>query len=414
MTLSAPVEVPVDLPDEQQAELRRPYLEVTWTDPVTKRAGFLVIDRLVRGVASGGLRMRAGCTVEEVRGLAAGMTLKEGLHYDPDARYIPLGGAKGGIDCSPYDPRARDVLRRYLEAIRPLLEQHWTTGEDLGVRQQTIDEVVAEIGLRSSIQAVYPLLDDESAAIERLAKAFAIDVDGVSLDELVGGVGVAEAALAGLDELGLEQAGARVFVQGFGSMGGATARFLAQAGLRIVGIADVHGVVTNPAGLDVERLLLTRDVYGAVDRTQLGPGDVQLPSEDWLAVETDVLIPAAVSYCIDGDNAGQVSARLVVEAANMPVTTAGEDALARRGVTVIPDFVANSATNVWWWWTLFGDVEAEAEAAFAKIRTAMRRLVPAMLRRARAQGSTPRVAALAMTNENLAAIDARFADVENP
>src|SRR6266498_5785548 len=85
MTVTAPAAVP-DRRGRSELAGRSPYLEVTWTDPVTGRNGFLVIDRLVRGVASGGLRMRAGCTLDEVRGLAAGMTLKEGLHYDPDAR----------------------------------------------------------------------------------------------------------------------------------------------------------------------------------------------------------------------------------------------------------------------------------------------------------------------------------------
>ncbi|MFJ9784703.1 Glu/Leu/Phe/Val dehydrogenase dimerization domain-containing protein [Amycolatopsis sp. NPDC101161] len=98
-------------------------LEVAWTYPVTGCRGYLVIDRLVRGVASGGLRMRRGCTLFEVRGLARGMTLKEGLNYDPDGRYVPLGGAKGGIDFDPYDERARDVVARYLHAMRPLIDR---------------------------------------------------------------------------------------------------------------------------------------------------------------------------------------------------------------------------------------------------------------------------------------------------
>src|SRR6188472_77216 len=147
------------------ARSQDPFLEITWTDPVSGRKGFLVIDRLVRGVCSGGLRMREGCTLAEVRGLAAGMTLKEGLHYQPSSRYVPLGGAKGGIDCSPQDPDARGVLGRYLHGVRAVLEAHWTMGEDLGLRQDTIDEVLAEMGLRSSVQAVYPLLEDEQAAI---------------------------------------------------------------------------------------------------------------------------------------------------------------------------------------------------------------------------------------------------------
>ena len=90
------------------------FLEVTWTDEVTGRQGYLVIDRLVRGAASGGLRMREGCTLDEVRDLARGMTLKEAVVYAPGRRYVPFGGGKGGIDCSPYDPDARRVMKRYV------------------------------------------------------------------------------------------------------------------------------------------------------------------------------------------------------------------------------------------------------------------------------------------------------------
>ncbi|MGO1052380.1 Glu/Leu/Phe/Val dehydrogenase dimerization domain-containing protein [Crossiella sp. CA198] len=395
-------------PAEEQTGPRPPLLELTWTDPITGKRGFLVIDRLVRGVCSGGLRMREGCTLAEVRGLARGMTAKEALNYDPAARYLPLGGAKGGIDCSPYDPESRAVLRRYLQAVRPYLERSWTTGEDLGLRQDTLDEVVAEVGLRSSIQAVFPLLDDEPAAIQRLADAFAVKVDGISLDELVGGAGVAQAALTAMAELNLPQDGARVVIQGFGSMGGATARFLAEAGLRVVGIADVHGTIANPEGLDVERLLLTRDPFGAIDRTQLRPTDQELPREAWLTLDTEVLVPAAVSYCVNTANHSRVAARLIVEAANMPVTPEAEAPLAARGVVVIPDFVANSATNSWWWWTLFGDINPNAPESFTKVRTQMRHLVTQILTRSRTTGELPRTAATAMTTENLTAIEARF------
>ena len=112
-----------------------PLLSLTWTDHLTGRQGFLVVDRLVRGVSSGGLRMRAGCTLDEVAGLARGMTVKEALHYDPANRYVPLGGAKGGIDCDPRAPEAYPLLVRYLRAMRPYIESCWTTGEDLGLTQ---------------------------------------------------------------------------------------------------------------------------------------------------------------------------------------------------------------------------------------------------------------------------------------
>ncbi|MER5219660.1 glutamate dehydrogenase [Streptomyces flaveus] len=386
-----------------------PLMTLTWTDHVTGRQGHLVVDRLVRGVSSGGLRMRAGCTLVEVTGLARGMTMKEALHYNPEGRYIPLGGAKGGIDCDPQDPGAYGILVRYLRAMRPYIENFWTTGEDLGLTQDVVDRAAAEAGLVSSIQAVYPLLDDEATARRRLADAFAVEVDGIGLDELAGGCGVAESVLAALDRSKRPYAGTRVAVQGLGTMGGATARFLARAGLTIVAVADVKGTIANPAGLDVEALLAARDAYGTVDRpAALRPADLELPGDAWLSTEAEVLVPAAVSYTIDTVNQARITARWIVEAANMPVLPEAEELLAARGVTVLPDVVVNSGTNAWWWWTLFGDIGADADEAFAYTRRSMRALIDQMLTRAEADGTTPRAAAHAIVADRLPVISERF------
>ncbi|WP_329113637.1 Glu/Leu/Phe/Val dehydrogenase dimerization domain-containing protein [Streptomyces sp. NBC_01353] len=385
-----------------------PLLSVGWTDHVTGRRGHLVVDRLVRGVASGGLRMREGCTAEEVAGLARGMTMKEALHYDPTSRYVPLGGAKGGIDCDPRSPEAYGVLVRYLRAMRPYIERFWTTGEDLGLTQDLVDRAAAEAGLVSSIQAVYPLLEDEAAARQRLADAFEVDVDGIGLDELVGGCGVAESVLVALDRSDRPYAGTRVSIQGLGTMGGATARFLERAGLVVVAVADVKGTIVNPEGLDVEALLAARDAHGTVDRSALRPGDREESGDAWLSVDAEVLVPAAVSYAIDTEAQGLIRARWVVEAANMPVLPEAEVLLAARGVVVLPDVVVNSGTNAWWWWTLFGDIGADAEEAFGFTRRAMRSLVGRMLDRAEADGSTPRAAAHALVEERLPEIAERY------
>ncbi|MFE9021280.1 Glu/Leu/Phe/Val dehydrogenase dimerization domain-containing protein [Streptomyces sp. NPDC007808] len=385
-----------------------PLLSLTWTDHVTGRQGFLVVDRLVRGVASGGLRMRPGCTLDEVAGLARGMSMKEALHYDPEARYIPLGGAKGGIDCDPRDPEAYGLLVRYLRTMRPYIESCWTTGEDLGLTQDVVDRAAGEAGLVSSVQAVYPLLDDEADARRRIADAFAVEVDGIGLDELVGGCGVAESVLAALDRADVPYWRTRVAVQGFGTMGGATARFLTRAGLTVVAVADIKGTIANPAGLDIEALLAARDAYGTVDRAALRPGDRELPGEAWLSAEAEVLVPAAVSYAIDVTNQGRITARWIAEAANMPVRPEAEELLATRGVTVLPDVVVNSATNAWWWWTLFGDLDADADAAFAHTRRSMRALTDLTLARAEADGTTPRCAAHTIAADRLAVISDRF------
>ena len=376
-------------------------MRVAWTDPVSGRPGYLVIDRLIDGVSGGGLRMREGCTLDEVADLARAMSLKEAVAYTPGDRYTPVGGAKGGIDCDPYDGDAAGVLRRYLEAMRPFLERHWATGEDFGLRQETIDEAAAAVGLRSSIDAALLRLDDPDAGLARLRAGFAVDVDGIALGEVVGGYGVAEAALTALERLALEPRGARAAVQGFGSMGGATARYLARAGVRVVGIADRHGLVANAAGLDVERLLAARDGHGAIDRAALAAGDEERPGAAWLELDAEVLVPAAMSYVIGAEEAERVRAPVVAEAANVPTSQEAERRLAERGVVVVPDFVANLATNAWWWWTLFGDLPPEREPAFAKIAATMRRLVGELLARAAADGVLPRAAATAMANENL-------------
>ncbi|MFE3068399.1 Glu/Leu/Phe/Val dehydrogenase dimerization domain-containing protein [Streptomyces sp. NPDC059247] len=385
-----------------------PLMSVRWTDHVTGRRGYLVVDRLVRGVASGGLRMREGCTEAEVAGLARGMTMKEALHYDETARYVPLGGAKGGVDCDPRSPEAYGVLVRYLRAMRPYVERFWTTGEDLGLSQDVVDRAVAEAGLVSSVQAVYPLLDDEAAARKRLADAFAVRVDGMGLDALVGGLGVAESVLVALDRAGRERSGTRVAVQGLGTMGGATARFLARAGLLVVAVADVRGTIVNPGGLDIEALLAARDAHGTVDRAVLRPGDREEPGDAWLAADAEVLVPAAVSYAIGAGNQGRITARWIAEAANMPVLPDAEEALTARGVTVLPDVVVNSCTNAWWWWTLFGDIEADADQAFDRVRGAMRALVGGTLDRAEADGTSPRAAAHALVAERLPVIAERY------
>ena len=99
----------------------------------------------------------------------------------------------------------------------------------------------------------------------------------------------------------------------------------------------------------------------------------------WLDVDAEILVPAAMSYVITESNVDSVRAALVVEAANGPTMPAAEEKLYARGVTVVPDFVANVATNAWWWWTLFGDIEPVAADAFTKISSTLSALVGEVL-----------------------------------
>jgi glutamate dehydrogenase (NAD(P)+) len=381
-------------------------LEITWTDPVTGRKGYVVLDTLVRGLASGGLRLREGCTLEEVRGLAQGMTRKEALVYDPADAYLPLGGGKGGIDVDPSDPSAVDLLRRFMAAVLPVVKHQWNTGEDFGLRQETLDKVAADLGLASTVEAVFATLPDAPAARDRLARAFAVDVDGISLGDLVGGYGVAQAGLTYAGHIGLDPVGATAVVQGFGSIGGAAARYLAKAGVRVVAVADRAGLVRNDAGLDVEALLAARDPFGVIERAALRPGDETAPTEDWLDVPCDLLVPAAMSYVLAAEDVPRVQARVVVEGANMPTLPDAEAALLARGIPVVPDFLANVMTNAWWWWVVFGDIAPTVESSFAKIDTVMRRLVDTVAAES-ASGGTMRDAALDLARRNSEAVLAR-------
>ncbi|MZD08855.1 glutamate dehydrogenase, partial [Streptomyces sp. SID5785] len=140
----------------------------------------------------------------------------------------------------------------------------------------------------------------------------------------------------------------------------------------------------------------------------LRPGDRELPGDAWLSADAEVLVPAAVSYAIDAANQQRVTAHWIVEAANMPVLADAEELLAARGITVLPDVVVNSGTNAWWWWTLFGDIGADADEAFGQVRRSMRALVGQVLARAEADGSTPRAAAHAVAADRLPVITERF------
>ncbi len=382
------------------------FLDITWQDPVTGTHGFVVIDTLVRGSASGGLRMREGCTLEEVRGLAEGMTRKEAIHLVPGRRYVPLGGAKGGIDFDPRAEGATDVLERFLVAVNPIMRAYWALGEDLGVRQDDIDEILERRALGSGLAAVEKLMDDPEDSARRSLAAFDTVVDGMPQDELVGGLGVATAALTALAADGRSPEGATAVIQGFGSMGGATARFLAEAGVRVVGIADADGFVSNPEGLDVETLLATRDPFGGVSRDALRAGDQVGDRDDWLAADADILIPAAVSYAITPENAGRITAKYIVEAANMPVLPEAEELLAARGVVVVPDFLANSATNAWWWWVAFGDIDGSWEQSREIITDTLGALTSEALSTAKDEGISPRAAAQRKVDANLVELEA--------
>jgi glutamate dehydrogenase (NAD(P)+) len=376
-------------------QTRDPMLRIEWTDPVTSRKGYAVIDRLVGGIAGGGTRVRSGLTLAEVERLAKTMTYKCG------AMNLASGGAKGGIDCDPHSPEMRGMLTRFVTAMTPILDSYWATAEDMGISQSELDSVFSDVGLDMSVHAALKKTGDPAAAMDRVVRGLAVDVEGIGLADVIGGYGVAEAAMAAIEHLGLSAEGTRAVVQGFGSMGGASARYLSRQGVQVVGIIDGNGCIVNPDGLDVEALLSARNDLGEVDRGALREADHELPLADWLSIEADIIVPAAVPDSIRADNCDQVTAKLIVEAANIPTTEEAQSKLHARGVIVIPDYVANSGANSWWWWTLADVIGASADESFAKVSQAMRDTVTRMLELGAAENLSPREAAARIAEENL-------------
>ena len=344
---------------------REPYLRLHWEDDQTGARGYLVVDTLVGGLATGGTRMRAGCTMREVEDLARGMTRKTAA-FD-----LPIGGAKGGIDFDPKDPRAVDVLTRFFEAMHPFLDRHWVTAEDLGVTQQLIDEVFARLGMRQSYHAAIERSTNCAATAERIYRGLNAEVPGGLLGDVIGGYGVAQACLAAAYVRGMEVDRTSVAVQGVGTMGGGAAWYLHEAGMRVVALADAGGTLYDPAGLDVPALLETRDRYGEIDRAAVPARVQRMDRDEILGMDVDILVPAAVSYAITAENCAQVTAPIVVEAANAATTMDAELDLTARGIAVLPDFVANAGAVAWAWWLILGEVDDQPESSFLRLSREM-------------------------------------------
>jgi glutamate dehydrogenase (NAD(P)+) len=181
---------------------------------------------------------------------------------------------------------------------------------------------------------------------------------------------------------GLESvAGARIAIQGFGNVGAVAARRFMEVGARIVAVSDSQGGVHAPGGLDVNRVMLHRKVHGTV----VGTPDTQtITNPDLLALDCDILIPAALGGAITGAIAEAVKAKLVVEAANEPVTPEAEGVLAGRDIVVLPDIVANGGgvtVSYFEWVQNTENEEWELEEVDRKMRARMRRAVEIMVAR---------------------------------
>jgi glutamate dehydrogenase/leucine dehydrogenase len=323
--------------------------------------GFVVIDDIAVGPATGGLRMAADVTVGEVCRLARAMTLKSA------AAGLPHGGAKAGIVAEPAMPLSdkEKVIRWFARAIDDLRD--YIPGPDMGTDETCMAWIADEIGRAVGRPRV---------------------LGGIPLDEIgATGFGLAVCAealaAAGLVELG----SARVAIQGFGAVGSHTARFLADRGARVVAVADIGGAVHNPVGFDLEALLRWKTSGKSVGAF---PGGEAIARDEIVAVDCDVFVPAARGDAITGANVDRVKAQVVLPGANIAVTADAEATLHERGVFVMPDFVANAGGVICASVEYQGGTETQA---FAAIDERIRANTADIIRVARSDGVAPRLAA---------------------
>ncbi len=364
----------MNLSDEVVAELREPERSLTVRIPVRMDngkvrtfTGFRVQHSTVLGPTKGGTRLHPEEKYEDVLALAFWMTIKNALAG------LPAGGAKGGVIVDPMELSEGELerlMRGYVRAIMPIMgTRKDIPGPDIGTPQKVMAWMVDE----------YEQCRGEHDPAVIAGKP---PVLGGSLGrERATAYGVAVVLQQALELKGQSLKEQRIVIQGFGNLGGHLAQILVDKGATIIGISDVTGGYFNADGLDIAGAR----VYAATHKTLGGwTGGKQINNAELLALECDVLIPAAIQSQIRGDNVDTIKAKLVVEGANGPVTPEAEEALFQRGVPVIPDIVANVGGAVVsyfemvqdlysFFWTV-EDVESRLEAHMKQVFTDVHRV----------------------------------------
>jgi glutamate dehydrogenase (NAD(P)+) len=329
----------------------------------------VVVDNTAAGPAIGGLRMAPDVSFEECARLARAMTYKNA------AAGLAHGGGKAVIFADPrQQPAAKEELIRAFAAAIANLES-FIVGPDMGTDETAMAWVRDEIG--------------RCVGLPR-------EVGGIPLDEIgATGFGLAVAAEVAQAYAGLRLDGARVAVQGFGSVGSHAARFLADKGAILVAAADSQGAVQNADGLDVEQLIALKREGGHV--ADFGGGQA-IERDAIVGVDCDVWIPAARPDVITAVNASSVRAKLIVQGANIGVTGEAERQLHGRGVLCVPDFISNAGGVICAAVEYHGGTETQALATIAE---KIRDNTEAVLERARREKMPPREAAVALASDRV-------------
>jgi len=331
--------------------------------------GYRVQHNISRGPGKGGLRYASSVDIDEVRALAMWMTWKCAV-VD-----VPYGGAKGGVTIDPREHSTAElerVTRRYTSEIMPIIgPERDIMAPDIGTDEQTMAWVMDtySVNLGYTIPAV--------------TTGKPLPVGGSLGRATATGRGVVHAAVAALADDGVALSEVRAAVQGFGKVGSHAAHWLHEGGARVVAVTDVDGGTRNDDGLDVPALL-AHTASGLPASTF--PGGSPVSNAELLALDVDLLIPAAVENVLDEETAQTVKARWVVEGANGPTTPEGDRVLHDRGVIVVPDILANAGgvvvsyfewvqANQAYWWTedeIADRLEQRMRSAYAAVATTAR------------------------------------------
>jgi glutamate dehydrogenase/leucine dehydrogenase len=337
--------------------------------PSVDLKAIVVIDNTACGMAIGGARMAPDVSVEECFRLARAMTWKNA------AAGLSHGGGKSVIFGDPRMPAAQkeQIIRAFASAIHDIAD--YIPGPDMGTDELCMGWIKDEIGRAVGLPAA---------------------IGGIPLDQIgATGFGLAAAIEVAGGFINLDLKGARIAVQGFGAVGKHAARFLTQEGAVLVGASDSGGTLVDRSGLDVTALIALKDA-GRPLRDH--PRGEKLDGDAVLDVECDIWIPAARPDVVRADNVHRLKTRLMAQGANIPCTADAESALHKRGVLVIPDFIANAGGVICAAIEFQGGTE---RSAFEGIDQRIRANTRLVIEESRRTGDLPRAAAVALAERRL-------------
>ncbi len=338
--------------------------------------GVVVIDSTTLGITGGGCRMLPDISTKEVYAIARAMTYKFSI-LD-----LPVGGSKAGIWADPCieGERRTEVLNSFGNAIKPLLENGLTIAADIG-----IDE--------TDVTAIY-----QGAGIPLQSRVLSLqEIDGELVENHATGYGVVVAAKAACEFAGFELKGSHVAIEGFGKIGGAVARYMMEAGAKIVALSTIRGTLYNEEGLDVEELLSLRKKFGDGVVSEYGNARHMKKAEIYY-LPVDVLVPGARPHVIDHNNAHVIQAKVISSVANLPITDGGEEILFQRGIWSVPDFVSNAGRAVVEIVDILG---GSVDNVFAALQNLLGSLAGDIFAEARGKGMNPRSIAVNKAKDNI-------------